>query len=118
MPFGLLSAPSAFQQFMNKVFYDLLNFYIVIYFDDILVYSNNLKNHKKHVKEVLRRLWGNKLYVSPTKCVFYQNRVEFLGFILGSDGLKMDKSKIQIIRDWPAPRRVKDVQSFLGFTNF
>jgi len=118
MPFGLSNAPSTFQRFMNEVFYDLLDVYVVIYFDDILIYSNNLEDHKKHVKEVLRRLRDNKLYASSTKCVFYQNRVEFLGFILGSDGLRIDKSKIQTIQDWLTPRRVKDVQSFLGFTNF
>jgi len=71
MPFGLLNAPSAFQQFMNKVFYDLLDIYVVIYFDNILVYSDNLEDHKKHVKEILRRLWDNKLYTSSTKCVFH-----------------------------------------------
>ena len=94
MLFGLSNAPSAFQRFMNEVFYDLLDVYVVIYFDDILIYSNNLEDHKKHVKEVLRRLRDNKLYASSTKCVFHQNRVEFLGFILGSDGLRIDESKI------------------------
>jgi len=64
MPFGLSNAPSAFQKFMNEVFYDLLDVYVVIYFDNILVYSNNLEDHKKHVKEILRRLQGNKCYVS------------------------------------------------------
>ena len=103
---------------MNEVFYDLLDVYVVIYFDDILIYSNNLEDHKKHVKEVLRRLWDNKLYALSTKCVFHQNRVEFLGFILGSDGLRMNESKIQTIWDWPIPYQMKNVQSFLGFTNF
>jgi len=82
---------------MNEVFYDLLDVYVVIYFDDILVYSDNLKDHKKHVKEVLRRLQDNKLYASSTKYVFHQNRVEFLGFILRSDDLRIDESKIQTI---------------------
>jgi len=94
MPFGLLNALFAFQQFINEVFYDLLDIYIVIYFNNILVYSNNLEDHKKHVKEVLRRLQNNKLNMSPTKCVFYQNKIEFLGFILGSDGLRIDESQI------------------------
>ena len=118
MPFGLSNALSAFQWFMNEVFYDLLDVYVVIYFDDILIYSNNLEDHKKHVKEVLRRLWDNKLYALSTKCVFHQNRVEFLGFILGSDSLRMNESKIQTIWDWPIPYQMKNVQSFLGFTNF
>jgi len=118
MPFGLSNAPSAFQRFMNDIFSDLLDVSVVIYLDDILIYSDNMDDHKKHVKEVLRRLRENRLYVSLTKCVFHQNRIEFLGFVLGADGLRMDESKMQTIQEWPTPRRVKDVQSFLGFANF
>jgi len=118
MPFGLSNAPSAFQRFMNDIFSNLLDVSVVIYLDDILIYSDNMDDHKKHVKEVLRRLRENQLYASPTKCVFHQNRIEFLGFVLGADGLRMDESKIQTIQEWPTPRRVKDVQSFLGFANF
>jgi len=84
---------------MNEVFYDLLDIYIVIYFDNIMVYSNNLEDYKKHMKEVLRRLQDNKLYASPTKCVFHQNRVKFLEFILESDCLRIDKSQVQTIQD-------------------
>ena len=118
MPFGLSNAPSAFQRFMNEVFSDLLDIFVVIYLDDILIYSDNLIDHKKHVKEVLGRLRDNGLYVLPTKCIFHQEKIEFLGFILGSDSLRIDESKVQTIQGWPTPRRVKDVQSFLGFANF
>jgi len=118
MPFGLSNAPSAFQRFINDIFSDLLDVSVVIYLDDILIYSDNMDDHKKHVKEVLRRLRENRLYASPTKCVFHQNRIEFLGFVLGVNGLRMDESKIQTIQEWPTPHRVKDIQSFLGFANF
>jgi len=118
MPFGLSNAPSAFQRFMNDIFSDVLDVFVVIYLDDILIYSDNMNNHKKHVKEVLKRLQENRLYVSPTKCVFHQNRIEFLGFVLGVDGLMMDESKTQTIQNWLTLCRVKDVQSFLGFANF
>jgi len=118
MPFGLSNAPSAFQHFMNDIFSDLLNVSVVIYLDDILIYSDNMDDHKKHVKKVLRRLRENWLYASPTKYVFHQDRIEFLGFVLGADGLRIDESKIQTIQEWPTSRRVKDVQSFLGFANF
>ena len=118
MPFGLSNAPSAFQRFMNKVFSDLLNIFVVIYLDDILIYSNNLIDHKKHVKEVLRRLRDNGLYASSTKCIFHQEKIEFLGFVLGLDGLRMDESKVQTIQGWPTPHWMKDMQSFLGFANF
>ena len=118
MPFGLSNAPSAFQRFMNNIFSDVLDVFVVIYLDDILIYSDNMNDHKKHVKKVLKRLQENRLYVSPTKCVFHQNRIEFLGFVLGVDGLMMDESKTQTIQNWLTLCRVKDVQSFLGFANF
>ena len=118
IPFGLSNALSAFQHFMNETFADLLDVCVVVYLDDILIYSNNLEEHRIHVKEVLRRLRKNKLYASPSKCLFHQDKVEFLGFVISKDGLQMDNNKVQTIRDWPVPRRIKDVQSFLGFVNF
>jgi len=78
---------------MNDIFSDVLDVFVVIYLDNILIYSDNIDNHKKHVKKVLKRLWENWLYASPTKCIFHQDRIEFLGFVLGVDGLRMDKLK-------------------------
>ena len=100
MPFGLSNTLSAFQHFMNDIFSDVLDIFVVIYLDDILIYSDNMDDHKKHVKEVLKRLRENRLYTSPTKCVFHQDRIEFLGFVLGVDGLRMDESKTQTIQNW------------------
>jgi len=77
--------------------------------DNILIYSNNLVDYKKHVKEVLRRLRDNWLYTLLTKYIFYQDKVEFLDFVLELDGLRIDESEIQTIQDWPTPHRVKDV---------
>src|SRR5271155_4217666 len=76
------------------------------------------KNTKKHVREVFRRLRQYGLYVRPDKCFFSVNSVEYLGFILSTDGLKMSTAKVQTIQDWPEPKKVKDIQSFLGFANF
>jgi len=118
MPFGLLNVPSTFQRFMNELFADLLDICIIVYLDDILIYSKNLKEHKKQVKEVLRCLKANGLYVSPSKCKFHQEQVEFLRFILSPKGLQMNGEKVRIIQEWPPLRRLKDVQSFLGFANF
>jgi len=118
MPFGLSNALVAFQQFMNEVFGDLLDVCVVVYLDDILIYSNNLKDHQGHVKEVLRQLWAHKLYALPTKCAFYKDSIEFLGFILSPKGLTMDKQKMETIQDWSVPCHVKEIQSFLGFSNF
>ena len=118
MPFGLTNAPAAFQRFMNDIFSDLLDVYVTIYLDDILIFSDDPSKHKEHVREVLRRLRKHGLYCRPDKCTFSSDSVEYLGFILSKDGLKMDPSKVRTITDWPEPRKVKDIQSFLGFANF
>ena len=110
--------PSAFQRFMNKIFSDLLDVCVVIYLDNILIYSDNLVDHKQHVKEVLTRLRKHKLYASLSKCSFHQREVEFLGFILSPEGLQMDQNKVKVIQEWSTPRRVRDIQAFLGFANF
>jgi len=118
MPFGLSNAPVAFQQFMNNIFSNLPNMSVVIYLDDILIYSDDMSKHKQHVKEVLWRLWKHGLYANANKCEFHKTTVEYLRYILSPDGLLMDKTKVQTIVNWPEPCKVKDIQSFLGFTNF
>ena len=97
MLFGLSNAPIVFQQFMNEIFGDLLDVYVVVYLDNIIIYSNNPDDHRKHVKEVLRCLQTHKLYVLPSKCTFHKESVEFLGFILSPEGLLMDKQKVETI---------------------
>ena len=118
MPFGLTNAPATFQRFMNDIFSDLLDLSVVIYLDDILIYSDNMADHKKQVREVLRRLRANGLYARADKCEFHSDSVEYLGFILSPEGLTMDPAKVSAIQNWPEPRKVRDVQSFLGFANF
>ena len=95
-------------------FYDLLDVHVIVYLDNILIFSDNPADHKKHVHEVLRQLRLHGLYVRPDKCFFAVDSVNYLGFILSRDGLKMDPGKVQAITDWPEPRKVKDIQSFLG----
>jgi hypothetical protein len=118
MPFGLTNAPAAFQHFMNDIFSDMLDVSVIVYLDDILIYSDDPESHKKHVREALRRLRKHGLYANADKCVFNTDTVEYLGFILSPQGLTMDPSKVKTIQDWPEPRKVKDIQSFLGFANF
>lgn len=98
MPFGLLNALSVFQRFMNDIFSDLLDVCVIVYLNDILIYSDNLENHKNHVKEVLRWLQDNGLYASLTKCSFYQRRVEFLEFILSPEGVQIDEKRFRLSR--------------------
>ena len=118
MPFGLTNAPTAFQQFMNNIFSNLLDVCIMIYLDDILIYLNNMSKHHQHIKKVLKHLCKAGLYAKAEKCKFHSKSVEYLGYILSSSGLTMSDDKIKIIQDWPEPKKVKDIQSFLGFANF
>jgi RNase H-like domain found in reverse transcriptase/Reverse transcriptase (RNA-dependent DNA polymerase) len=103
---------------MNGVFGDLLDVCIVMYLDDILIYSNDPAKHREHVREVLRRLRKHGLFAKADKCKWHQDLVEFLGYMLSADGLTMSIDKFQTIKDWPEPWKIKDIQSFLGFTNF
>jgi len=118
MLFGLTNAPVAFQQFMNDIFSDLLDICVVIYLDDILIYSNNMSEHHWHIKEVLKRLHKTGLYAKAEKCEFHSELVEYLGYILSPSSLTMFNDKVKIIQDWLEPKKVKDIQSFLGFANF
>ena len=118
MPFGLTNAPMAFQRFMNDTFSDLLDVCVMIYLDDILIYLNNMSEYHWHVKEVLKHLCKTNLYAKAEKCEFHSKSVEYLGYILSPSGLTMSNDKIKIIQDWPEPKKVKDIQFFLGFTNF
>jgi hypothetical protein len=118
MPFGLTNAPSAFQYFMNDVFHDLLDVCVIVYLDDILIYSNDEEEHKKHVRTVLERLRKHDLHAHPDKSFFHQNSVEYLGVIVSPKGVSMDPSKVETILKWPEPTSVKEMQSFLGFANF
>ena len=118
MPFGLTNAPAAFQRFINDIFSDLLDISVIVYLDDVLIFSDNEEIHKEHIKEVFRRLRQNGLFVNPNKCEFNVDTCEYLGYILAPDGLRMDQKKVQTILDWPIPRKVKDIQAFLGFCNF
>jgi len=118
MPFGLTNAPAAFQHFVNTVFADMLDVCVVVYLDNILIYSEDMESHQQHVREVLCRLQLHGLFAKPEKCEFHSDLVEYLGYGLSLEGLTMSPDKIQTISDWPEPRKVKDIQSFLGFANF
>src|SRR6266481_618437 len=118
MPEGLTNATTAFQQFMNDIFTDMIDINVIVYLDDILIYSDGLPVHITHVQEVLQRLCVNGLFAQADKCEFHITSCEYLGYMLSPEGLMMASNKVQIIQDWPKPQKVKDVQSFLGFANF
>src|SRR6266481_1880825 len=118
MPEGLTNTPAGFQCFMNDIFADMIDISVVVYLDDILVYSDDTAQHVAHVREVLRRLRKNELYARADKCEFHTTSCEYLRYMLSLSGLGMAQNKIQAIQDWPEPRKVRDVQSFLSFVNF
>ena len=103
---------------MNNIFSDLLDVYVMIYLDDMLIYSNNMSEQHQYIKEVLKYLCKAGLYAKAEKCKFHSELVEYLGYILSPSGLTMSDDKVKIIQDWPKPKKVKDIQSFLGFANF
>src|SRR6266481_225082 len=114
MPEGLTNAPAGFQRFMNDTFADIIDINIVVYLDDILIYLDGLPEHITHVREVLRRLRVNGLFAQADKCEFHVTSCEYLGYMLSSEGLTMASNKVQIIQDWPEPRKVKDIQFSLS----
>lgn len=118
MPFGLTNAPAAFQGLMNFIFAAFIDDFLNPYLDDILIYSDSLEDHIRHIKIVLNILRKNNLCAKISKCAFHVQKVEFLGFWISTDGISMDPDKIKAVREWPSPKSVKDVQSFLGFANF
>jgi hypothetical protein len=119
MFFGLCNSPATFQAMMNNLFRDLIDEGVVIvYLDNILIFTDTLDKHRKIVKKVLQILKDNDLYLKPEKCEFEKNHIEYLGLIISHRHTEMDPVKVAGIQDWPTPKKVKDVQAFLGFCNF
>ena len=118
MPFVLCNAPGTFQHYMNDTFRDFLDEFLVVYLDDMLIYSDNLKEHREHVREVLERLRDAGLFLKPSKCEFHIQEVEFLGFVIGTEGVRMDPAKVDSVTAWPTPRLPHDIRMFLELANF
>lgn len=118
MPFGLTNAPATFCNIMNDVFYEYIDRFVVVYLDDIVVYSKTLDDHLIHLRRVLSRLREHQLYVKMEKCEFAQEEIMFLGHWVSKGQVRMDDRKIRAILDWPAPTKVTELRSFLGLANY
>ena len=116
--FGLTGTPSSWQHFMNHTFFDVLDKYVTAYLDDILIWSASKKDHRRHVREVLTRLQSVGLTADIRKCEFSVTETKYLGLIITTKGIRMDPEKVEAVTSWPEPRTVKQLQSFLGFSNF
>jgi len=119
MFFGLTNSPATFQTLMDDIFEDLISEGMVrVYLDDILIFTETLEEHWKVTRHVLELLEKHKLYLHSDKCEFEKTTVEYLGVIISHNSISMDPVKIAGVTEWPAPTNKKEVQSFLGFTNF
>jgi hypothetical protein len=119
MFFGLTNSPATFQTMMYDILRDLINEgHVIVYLDDILIFTENMEEHRKIMKQVLEVLQENKLFLKPEKCQFEHTEIEYLGVIISHNSMKMDPMKIAGIMEWPEPKKLKQTQAFLGFVNF
>ncbi|PNY01861.1 retrotransposon-related protein, partial [Trifolium pratense] len=118
MPFGLTNAPSTFQATMNQLFSQFLRRFVIVFFDDILIYSSSLQDHVVHLEQVLKCLLTHCFYVKLSKCLFCQESIEYLGHIVSSQGVHADPGKIEAMVNWPQPNTVKQLRGFLGLTGY
>ena len=118
MPFGLTNAPAAFMDLMNRVFRKHLDKFVIVFIDDILIYSKNQEEHEEHLKLTLQILREHQLYAKFSKCEFWLSKVHFLGHVVSAEGISVDPAKIEAVINWKAPRSVTEVRSFLGLAGY
>ena len=118
MPFGLTNAPAAFMDLMNRVFQPYLDRFVIVFIDDILVYSGSSEEHSEHLRIVLQTLRERQLYAKLSKCQFWLDRVAFLGHVISAEGVSVDPQKIEAVVNWKPPKNVSEVRSFLGLAGY
>jgi hypothetical protein len=114
MSFGLTNAPAYFMYLMSKVFMEYLDKFVVVFIDDILIFSKMEEEHEKHLKMVLEKLRSNQLYTKFSKCEFWLTKVAFLGHVISAGGISVDPSKVKDVLNWMTPMNALEIQSFLG----
>ncbi|WJX78764.1 hypothetical protein P8452_61951 [Trifolium repens] len=118
MPFGVTNAPAIFMAYMNRIFNSFLDNFVVVFIDDILVYSKSEEEHGEHLRLVLQVLRESKLYANPSKCDFRLEEVNFLGHVISKEGIAVDPAKIDTVLSWKQPQTVTDVRSFVGLAGY
>ena len=118
MSFGFTNAPAAFMDLMNRVFEEYLDKFVIVFIDDILVYSRTKQEHEVHLRLVLQRLQEKKLYAKFKKCEFWLEKVSFLGHMVSREGISVDPSKVEAVSQWKRPNNATEIRSFLGLAGY
>ena len=118
MPFGLTNTPATFMDLMNRVFKEFLDRFVIVFIDDILIYSKTQGEHERHLRTVLQTLKKHKLYAKFSKCEFWLDRVAFLGHVISKEGVMVDPAKIEAVSNWKRPTNVSEIRSFLGLAGY
>src|SRR5438045_7209189 len=118
MPFGLCNAPATFQRIMNKVLGDSIHKYVMVYFDDVIIYSKSFEEHLRHIEDVLNRIRRVNLRLKVKKCHFGASELQFLKHVVGKDGVKPNPEKVEKIENYPIPRNIRELRGALGLFSY
>ena len=118
MPFGLTNAPAAFMDLMNRIFKAYLDKFVIVFIDDILIYSGSREKYAENLRMILCTLAEHRLYAKFSKCEFWLDHVQFLGHVVSKDGISVDLAKIEAVSKWSAPTNVSEIRSFLRLTGY
>ena len=118
MPFGLTNAPAAFMALMNKTLQPFLDQFVIVFIEDILIYSSSPEEHEQHLQTILQILREKQLYVKFSKCEFWMEEIAFLGHVVSKEGVQPDRAKVKSILEWEPPKNVSEIRSFLGLAGY